>query len=291
MAAPAKILFVRKRSSPAGHSSEVSHPLRLAGAPRFILPDRSVLQAAADEGAKYAYGIYNYYGWGLIAAAKRRRFQRALNLASAEPAQRVIDMGAADGILLPTLSRHYQEVVAIDYDPTFVERSQQLVDATGLSNVRLLCNNGVALEALREQVGSGFSLMFLLETLEHAGSQADIWGSKIDFLNDCFALLNREGRIIISVPKMVGLIVLFKNLLQRCLRLGHDPLTFRQLFKSAFLCDTEELEPLWDGHHLGFNHLKLGQRLKAHFEIRHRSESLISVFYVLGRARRGPLAA
>jgi len=253
-------------------------------APTFILPDRPAVQRAVAGDATRSYAIYNYYGGGPIASAKRRRFARALALgAAAVPAERVIDMGCADGLLLPSLAKAYRQVTAVDLDPGFVARSQRLVRTLNLANVRTLCSAGLTFEQVREQVGPGHRLMFLLETFEHVGCQPDMWGTKMAFLRDCFSLLEPGGRIVVSVPKMVGLVMLFKNVLQRSLGLGHDPLTWKQLLRSSILKDTDDLEPLWDGHHVGFNHLKLDRHLQRSFDVRHREESAISVFYVLGR--------
>ena len=252
--------------------------------PKFVLPDRSVVEKSAGP-TSYSYALYNYYGKGPIAAAKRRRFQRALSLgAEAAPnAQRVMDMGCADGLLLPSLARQYRSVVAVDVDETSADRSEALRQALNLDNVQVLCNSGVSTADLRTRVGSDFQLMFLLETLEHVGAQPDMWGTKIQFLHDCFSLMTSDGRIVISVPKMVGWVMLYKNVLQRSLGMGHDALTWRQLLRSSILRDTDDLEPLWAGHHVGFNHLKLDKHLAQAFAVLRREESAISVFYVLGR--------
>ena len=58
-------------------------------------------------------------------------------------------------------------------------------------------------------------------------------------------------------------------------------MSFKQLFKSSVLRSTDDLEPLWDRGHVGFNHLKLDRHLAANFVVIQRKESLISVFYVL----------
>ena len=248
--------------------------------PRFFLPERSILEQAAGE---QSYAIKNYCGSGPIAAAKRRRFQRALELACEIRADRVIDMGTGDGVFLPTLAHYYASVVALDLNPTHVSESQRLVHLLGLSNVQVICTRGTTLQQLSQQLEPRPDLMFLLETLEHVGSQPDMWGSKIQFLQDCFSLLREGGRIVISVPKMVGLILLFKNVVQRSLGCGYDAMTLRQLLRSSLLKDTDELEAIWSHGHVGFNHLKLDRHLRDHFAIYHRSETLISVFYVLGR--------
>jgi 2-polyprenyl-3-methyl-5-hydroxy-6-metoxy-1,4-benzoquinol methylase len=253
---------------------------------RFILPDRKIVEEAAAEA--HSYAIKNYYGNGPIVYAKRRRFQRALNLANAIPAQNVIDMGTGDGVLLPTLANSYERVVAVDTNRHHIDQSQRLVRYLKLDNVELFCLGDFSFAELHGRIGPKFQLMFLLETLEHVGSQPNMWNSKMDFLRNCFSLLEREGRIIVTVPKMVGLIMLFKNLLQRCLRRGYDTMSTRQLLRSSFFKNTDELEPLWTGGHVGFNHLKLDVHLRKQFVVHHRSESLISVFYVLGRRNLRP---
>ncbi len=144
------------------------------------------------------------------------------------------------------------------------------------------------IETVKQKVGGDYQLMFLLETLEHVGRQPDMWPSKMAFLDQCFSLLEADGQIVISVPKMVGMIMLFKNVLQRVLGLGHDPLTWRQLLRSSLWKDTDALEPLWHGHHVGFNHLKLDRHLQRSFVIYERVESAISVFYRIGRRSGSP---
>src|SRR5438552_17626513 len=79
---------------------------------RFILPDRKIVEEAAGDA--HSYAIKNYYGNGPIAYAKRRRLQRALNLASSIPAYNVIDSGTGDGVLLLTLAHNYERVVGLD---------------------------------------------------------------------------------------------------------------------------------------------------------------------------------
>lgn len=194
-------------------------------------------------------------------------------------------MGCADGVVLPTLSQCYERVAAIDVNPCWTSRAQRLVTALDLHNVRVVCGENLSPAALRAEIGPGFGLMYLLETLEHVGAQPDMWGSKVEFLRESLALLERGGRIVISVPKMVGPVILIKNLLQRSLGRDYDRLSWRQLVRSAFWNDTLELEPAWNGGHLGFNHLRLERHLAEHFTVYHRSESAISAFYVIGDHR------
>ncbi|MBC7784658.1 MAG: methyltransferase domain-containing protein [Burkholderiales bacterium] len=248
---------------------------------KFILPDRAVIEQAA-QGEK-SYAIFNYYGRGPITKAKLHRFHRALKLGATVQTRRVIDMGVADGVLLPTLAHHYDHVAAIDIHEEILQRSRRLVDSLGLKNIDVVNSSDISTDQLRQRLGGGYGLMYLLETLEHVGSQPDIWGSKIAFLKDCFALLEPDGRIIISVPKMVGFPLLIKNVLQRGLGVGYDSLTWGQVLKSTFLKNTDDLEPHWNGGHKGFNHIKLERHLHQHFTVHHQSSSSITVFYVIGR--------
>src|SRR5438874_13830307 len=91
---------------------------------RFTLPDRKIVEEAAGEA--HSYAIKNYYGSGPIAYVKRRRFQRALYLASTTPAQNVVDMGTGDGVLLPPLARNYERVVGLDVNQHHIDQSQRL---------------------------------------------------------------------------------------------------------------------------------------------------------------------
>jgi 2-polyprenyl-3-methyl-5-hydroxy-6-metoxy-1,4-benzoquinol methylase len=248
----------------------------------FILPPRSILDDDVEHGGM-GYSLYNYYGSGPVARAKRARFERALRIGRGQNGGRAIDMGCADGLLIPSLARHYERVAAIDRDRVAMDTAQRLVDRLSLPNVTLLCSDGMGFAEIRDHIGTGYGTMYLLETLEHVGEQPDMWGSKMAFLEECFSLLEPGGTIVISVPKMVGPIILFKNLLQRTMFKYHDSLPPKQLLKSAFLYNTDDLEPLWEGSHVGFNHRKLERHLRDRFNVRYRAESLISAFYVLAR--------
>ena len=126
--------------------------------------------------------------------------------------------------------------------------------------------------------------MWLLETLEHIGRQPDMWESKSQFLESCFELLDDDGHIVITVPKMVGLGFLVKYIIQNVfLRVKHDRMEFSNLLKSVFLKNTDALESRWNGGHVGFNHLKLDKVLAKNFKIVRRQETLISCLYLVRR--------
>lgn len=263
-------------------------PSAATGRVRFTLPPRAVLADALLD-VDYGYGLSNYYGSGPIARAKRRRFQIALDLALATPAARAaagqgcaIDMGSADGVFIPTLSRTYRRVVALEHHPQLARYCAALIERLRLGNAVCIENGGMTWAEVAARIGEPADIMFLLETLEHIGAQPDIWGSKMAFLRECFTLLRPGAPIVISVPRMVGPIVIVKSGLQRLLGLRHDGLTWRQLLASGLLGRTEALEAQWTNiSHVGFNHRKLERHLAANFRIVRRRGTAISVFYAI----------
>jgi 2-polyprenyl-3-methyl-5-hydroxy-6-metoxy-1,4-benzoquinol methylase len=242
-----------------------------------VVPDAALL------GHEHVYMLKNYMGRGPVVGVKRARFERALALAGrhAPGARTVIDMGSADGVFLPSLSRWYERVSAVDYTPAYAEAAERLARAMHLDNVRVHCNRDMGTAELLERIGGPHDLMYCLETMEHVGSQPDMWGTKVAFLRECFRLLRPGACIIISVPKMTGPGMLLKHTVQRVTRRGHDELTWGEVLRSSLLYQTEHLEPRWDGHHVGFNHAKLTRHLREHFNLVDRSESIVSAFYVV----------
>lgn len=248
---------------------------------KLNLPSRTSFQEASGE---YSYGLHNYFGRGPVSWLKRQRFQTALNLANGTRPRSTIDMGCADGVLIPTLAGEYEHVFAIDISPAHVQQCEHLVRQCELSNVTVICNQDLDFSELKQQIGTGINALWLLETLEHVGRQPDIWESKLAFLQDCFSLLDDDGFIVISVPKMVGGSFLVKYLLQNyVMGVRHDRMTLRHLFNSAFLKNTDALEPAWQGGHVGFNHLKLDTLLYKNFNVKRRKETLISCLYLITR--------
>ena len=257
--------------------------------PLFVRPSSDVYTSKAfDLGGGYGtYAQFNYLRPGLIPRLKRHRFEVALRLARPHfgrgPA---VDFGCADGVLVPSLAKFFPRVTAFDTDEDVLRPARALVDALGLGNVRIVNNRGMSLEQMREAVGTPARVLFLLETLEHVGDPARLYPSKVEFVEGLFTLLEPDGVIVVSVPKMVGVPFLLKYGVQSALRLPHEHQTLRQLLRSGILKDTEELEQHWNGKHNGFNNAKLGRHLRSSFEIEARRDMLFSEFFVLRRRRR-----
>lgn len=259
----------------------------------FVRPPEAVYTSTEGDtylGEYRTYSHYNYFRPGLISRIKRSRFERALRFVSGSFGRTsAIDVGCADGIFLPSLARHFVSAVGVEPHEESFRVARRLVDQTGLRNVTLLNNGGIPFADLRLRLPPAeYGVAFVLETLEHigppGGGAAGLYEAKVDFLNGVFSLLSEGGRVIISVPKMVGLGFLLKYLTQVSLRLPTEKMPLKELFKSSVLRDTEELEKAWCGTHLGFNQVKLGKYLRRHFTVERERHTAVTTFFVLRKS-------
>lgn len=248
----------------------------------------------SDEFGRYAeiyhtYSYYNYFRPGLISRIKRRRFDIALRLASDHlRGADVIDLGCADGPLLLTLAKNCKSVVAVDVSETFLGICRALISAMKLDNVVLINNDQMSFADLKAKLPQGqYKVAMLLETLEHVGRVEAMYESRVEFVKELFSLLDDDGVIVVSVPKMVGLGFLIKHLTQVLLRLKREQFTLRELISAGVLRNTDAFEHEWDGHHRGFNQLKLDRALRDNFEVVAHTTSIITAFYVIRRKPAG----
>jgi 2-polyprenyl-3-methyl-5-hydroxy-6-metoxy-1,4-benzoquinol methylase len=251
--------------------------------PLFVIPSAPVLTdtSRGSYGSAATYSHYNYLRPGLIARLKRARFETALRLARPWFGAGAIDMGCADGIMLPSLSRHFSTVIGVDTNPNATTIAEEV--ASTLPNVRVLCNGGVSFEELRRRSGPGHRVLFLLETLEHIGDRARMYEGKADFVAECLSLLEEDGVVIASVPRMVGPLFVAKYGVQWATRRLDERHSLGELWRAGVLRDTSRLERRWNGGHLGFSHLKLDATLGARFRVHRRIGTLTSIFYIIGR--------
>lgn len=230
------------------------------------------------------YSHYNYLRPGPIAWLKRRRFSVALKLA--EPyitrACGVIDYGCADGFFLPMLAPRCAVVTGVDVDENMLHVARQV--AAGIPNARIVSARDRSMSDIYRDIhyttDHAQCVLFLLETLEHVGTAEAMTESRIAFLRDLFSLLVPSGRIVVSVPKMVGPAFLAKHLVQSALRLPHEDIAWSDALRAGILRDTERIEPTWFGGHRGFNHEKLERAMRQTFRVK-AHHSLTSAFYVL----------
>jgi len=193
-----------------------------------------------------------------------------------------IDFGCGDGAFLPSLSKYFSQVTGIDKDPNFFKIASSLVNSQGMGNVELLCNDSMSFQDMKSHLSAkDYSVLYLLETLEHVGNKDKLFESKIDFLHDLFTLVRKDGVIVISVPIMVGAPFLIQRIGLALTNSYRESISFREIIKSVLFGDTATLENRWNGGHLGFNHIKLEQKLNTEFHIIKKINLLFQVIYLI----------
>ncbi len=101
---------------------------------------------------------YRHSSW-IVRELFWSRLQRLLNLYPG-PHERVLDLGGGSGILLPTLSQAFRQVVCLD---RFLGEAQGIVDRYRLANVTLITGN-----LLRSGLpDNAFDVVIAADVLEH----------------------------------------------------------------------------------------------------------------------------
>ncbi|HEY6835286.1 MAG TPA: methyltransferase domain-containing protein [Gaiellaceae bacterium] len=259
-------------------------PLSLLPARRLVMPPAEAFVTYDD--ADYPGGTYAAYNYlsSPVARVKTLHFEIALMWTSDRFGSHAIDFGCADGFFLPSLSRYFEQGFAVDRHPPFLDHARGVASRLGLRNVSVIDNADLSWPELRELVGDDCRVLYLLETLEHVGDPADLYPSKIRFLNELFGLLAANGRIVVSVPTMVGLPFLAQRAVLRVLRMEREPITARQLLDAVLRKDTDALEADWNTwRHLGFNHVKLEAAMRREFRIVRAWSIGVAQIYMLAR--------
>ena len=254
----------------------------------FILPPAEVFTCGRHGlyiGEFGSYSHYNYLRGGLVSRIKRGHFETALGLAQSRFGGDAIDVGCADGILLPSLSKHFRRVAAVDVRQEFIRVAQDLVQTMRLGNVTPLCNCDMSFEQLRQKIEMPGDVAFVLETLEHIGTPggADVYDEKMKFLDGVFSLLKADGIIVASVPRTVGFGFACQYGAQRLLRMKVESMSIREVIRSGLWKDTDQLEERWASGHVGFNDEKFARLLRAKFKMNREKTSLANRFFVLER--------
>jgi len=239
-----------------------------------------------------SYSEFNYGQNGVSSRIKRRHFEIALKLTRKYfHKANVIDIGCADGPFLPSLSKYFSNVVGIEYDPRFAEQAKKAVYKQHLENVSIICNNETSFEEIKTELGdTSYSIIFLMEVLEHVGNHwTTMYEDKLTFLKEAATLLDDDGIIVISVPKMTGFSFLFQAVGQVVFNLGNKKeilsLPVSSLLKCIFLNDTRDVEHLWRPFytHMGFNHMKLEEYIKGDFEIIKEKDDWFQKIYIINK--------
>lgn len=252
---------------------------------KFIFPPKIELEDYSYHGCN-SYSHYNYLRKGIIPSIKRRHFKLALNLAQKGFHRfNVIDFGCADGILLPTLSHYFPFVLGIEKNEIFLSVTQKIVETTVLENVQIINNKDLSIEDITKKLQKKeFKIIFLLEVLEHIGNN---WKTQYDdkmiFLKSLFSLINKDGIIVISVPKMVGMSFFIQHSALFLLNMNRSRYSLKDFIKAVLFRDTSGIENRWvpDTTHMGFNHKTLEKFLNDHFSIIKIKNDFFQILYVI----------
>lgn len=255
-------------------------------APRFRPPARAIYD---ELGGEYfgdtSYATYNYLRGGLADRVKTLHFDAALKYCDENglAGGSAVDMGCADGVFLPSLDQRFASVTGLDIRPAFVEGASAVIDRMGLSNTTVHCTAGMDWDAVIDLAGAGrHDVVFLLETLEHIGERERFYESKVDFLQQLARMLKPGGRIVMSVPNMVGLSLLVQRAVLRLGRRYREPISTGDLLRGVVLRDVSKLEATWtNDDHLGFNHRVLERHLRDIGVLEVRRNLGFTVFSVL----------
>ncbi len=250
----------------------------------YIPPVKVSLEDYTYTGRYSSYSEYNYLQPGISSFLKTRHFEYALQMTEGHfNKANVIDFACADGAFLPSLSRYFCNVLAIDKNPALIKLASKVVQEMQLTNVTLICNADLTLDILKSKIQERkYQILYLLETLEHIGDKSSPWDSRVNFLRDLSGLVEENGIIVLTVPNMVGISFLLQRLGLFLLNKEREPISTANIIKASLLNDTTNLESQWDEGHIGFNHQKLEERLKNDFRIVGKRNIIFQVVYILG---------
>ena len=255
----------------------------------FIKPEKAQLDNCTYHGS-YWYTDYNYLKPGIQSKIKSRHFEIALKLTSDYfHKSNVIDIGCANGPFLPSLSHYFISVGGIDINQKSLERAKIAVDKQNLNNVSLICSKDKNFSTIKEELGTKkYSIIFLMEVMEHVGNQWEtMYQDKLVFLKEVSKLIDDEGFIVMSVPKMVGISFFFQILGQIIFNLDNKKdilnMSLTNILKCILFCDTDNIEHLWVPFytHMGFNHKKFEKYIKQDFEIWKSKSDYFQQLYVI----------
>ena len=115
-----------------------------------------------------------------------RRFEALLALSAVPERRRVLDFGGGNGVLMPTISRLYQEVTCVDLR---TEMAQEIVRSEHLENVQLHSADLASL-ALPD---ASFDTIIAADVLEHILDLDDL-------IQEFQRLLVPGGELLVSAP-------------------------------------------------------------------------------------------
>jgi len=127
-----------------------------------------------------------FYKYPIMSDVYWARLAKMLRIAQKFSARKVLDLGCGQGVLLPSLSKYYEEVHGIDLDLSICSKIKEKFE---LDNVTL--HNGNILESALEN--AEFDLILAPSVLEHFSDQDALF-------NSLKGMLKPGGHLIFSSP-------------------------------------------------------------------------------------------
>lgn len=116
-------------------------------------------------------------------------------LPQAGPKLRVLDMGAAEGVLAVLLAQRGHHVTAADIAPTYLEKTASLAEKSGLRVKTVLCDIEKGIDCFG---GELFDAIYFMDIIEHLRSPSA-------GIVNLAQLLSQDGLLIINTPNLCAL--------------------------------------------------------------------------------------
>ena len=179
-----------------------------------------------------------------------RRFNIAINLLHFNKNDFFLDYGTQDGYLISKIINNLdQPKILVGYEPVSLEfkKLDQKLKANDKNNIFFSSELNLIINKYPK-----FNKISCLEVLEHmTPSKQD------EILKEISELLEKNGKIVISVPIEIGVASFLKNIIRYFIGQKHEGSTLVNIFKSLFGMKILRQESNFINSHIGFNYKEL----------------------------------
>jgi len=174
---------------------------------------------------QYSFYLYNSESF-FIRLYAYLPFIFSLNKLKLSKNNRFLDLGCADGPLLPTLHYNTKCSIAVDINKDHIRESQYLIKykLNNSKNIYVLQSDGHNLP-FRDNF---FDFIFGFEVLEHVRHPNSV-------IDEIFRVLKNGGIFICTLPVELGPSLLIRTLLGKILQYKRPSYNLKQLLNSIFL--------------------------------------------------------
>ncbi len=155
-----------------------------------------------------------------------RHLYYAINLINPRKCKYIIDLGCADGPLLPNVNQYGKFNIGIDLNLDYLEYARNLINyhEFPLLKTALINAEGKKLPIKNESIDT----VICLEVFEHVPKV-------LNLINEIKRILKYDGELIYSLPIEIGFSLLFRDLIGRILSFPRDSYNLRELIRNGIL--------------------------------------------------------